>query len=152
MPKDEWKVQVMSFLKKAGDDIKRVGDDVKQETTRLMEEMRDPAKQAMAREKLADLGTWAKKAAQDAATIAETAIQKVEDGLAGASDLVSEKVGGGARKPAPKSAAKPSVEREPSGSGKKAATKTVGRKSPGAAKKGAGPKAPVKKTVGRKKG
>lgn len=149
----EWKTQVLSFLKKAGDDIKRVGDDVKSETTRLMEELKNPEKQEKAREKLEHLGIWAKKTAEGAATMAEAAMKKVEDSLSNATGFVSENVGkGGLRHDTPLDRPAATVA-EPSSKPRKA-TKTVGRKTSGSAKKTAGSKSAkggTKKTVGRKK-
>ena len=147
--KDQIKAQVLSFLKKAGEDIKRVGADVKTETDKLMEQLRNPDTQAAARAKLEEVGNWAKKTAEDAAVLAETAMLKVEEGLSNATDFVSEKVAAGKKaKPTPRAAAAPSVPREPKGPAKK----TVGRKSSAGTKKAPGSRAATKKTLGRKKG
>lgn len=152
MADNEWKLQVMSFLKKAGDDIKKVGEDVKSETARLMEELKNPEKQEAARAKLADLGVWAKKTAENAAGLAEVAMKKVEDKLSTASDFVSESVAkGGLRHDTPLDTPAAQAPSEAPSKPRKA-TKTVGRKSPGGAKKSASAKSPSKKTVGRKKG
>lgn len=152
MADKEWKTQVLSFLKKAGDDIKKVGEDVKVETTRLMEEMKDPSKQQAAREKLDHLGTWAKKTAENAATLAESAMKKVEEGLSTATGFVSETVTkGGLRHDTPLDTPAAAAPKSESSRPRKA-TKTVGRKATGAGKKKpAASKAPGKKTVGRKK-
>lgn len=151
MADKEWKTQVLSFLKKAGDDIKKVGEDVKSETTRLMEEMKDPSKQAAAREKLDHLGTWAKKTAESAATMAEAAMKKVEEGLSTATDFVSDSVArGGLRHDTPLNTPASSAPKEPSSKPRKA-TKTVGRKAPGGSRKSPSTKGTTKKTVGRKK-
>src|SRR3954463_6724051 len=75
---NQW-AQIKDFLKKAGDDMKRVGEDIKVETTRLVEELRDPDKQAKAKEKLSELGVWAKTTAQGAADLADAAMKKIEE-------------------------------------------------------------------------
>lgn len=151
MADNEWKTQMMSFLKKAGEDMKRVGQDVKTETARLMEELKNPEKQEAARAKLNELGNWAKKTAENAASMAEVAMKKVEDSLSTATDFVSDKVGQGglrhdtpvdtpAQQPAEAASEKP-----------RKATKTVGRKPSGGSKKPSSSKPAAKKTVGRKK-
>ena len=150
--KEQIKEQVLSFLKKAGEDIKRVGADVKTETERLMEQLRNPETQASARAKLDELGTWAKKTAEDAAGLAETAMLKVEESLSTATDFVSEKVVGAKQRGGGAAAKAPSVPREPKAGPRKPARKTVGRKSSGGGKKTSGNRPSTKKTLGRKKG
>lgn len=130
---DQWD-SVKSFLKKAGEDIKRTGEEVADETTRLIEQLRDPQNQEKVRAKLFDLGTWAKQTAHDAAGLAEQALRKVEDSVANATDVVSDKVRGGGQ-----GASNPGTR----SSAPKAASP---RKKVSTAKT-----APAKKTIGKKK-
>lgn len=133
--------QIRDFLKKAGEEMKRVGEDVKNETTRLVDDLRDPEKQQKAKEKLTELGTWAKQNAQNAAALAETAVLKIEEGLSTATDYVSETLSGRGKTGAAETPA-PTPPRA-----KKAAAKKAPARKAAAKKKTAKPA----KTIGRKK-
>ncbi|MFL5321728.1 MAG: hypothetical protein ACJ790_18845 [Myxococcaceae bacterium] len=128
---NQW-LQIKDFLKKAGDDMKRVGEDIKTETTRLVEELRDPEKQAKAKEKLSELGVWAKSTAQGAADLADAAMKKIEERMSTASDYVSETLGGSGKTEQTAAAAAPKKKkpaaRKPTKAKAKPAKKTIGKK------------------------
>jgi hypothetical protein len=71
MNEKEWDKRLLDFLK-------RTGEDIKAETQRLVEEVRDPAKQRKVKETLREFGTWAKQTAEEAAEMVETAVKKAE--------------------------------------------------------------------------
>src|SRR5229473_5621787 len=71
MNEKEWDKRLLDFLK-------RTGEDIKAETQRLVEEVRDPAKQRKVKEALREFGTWAKQTAEEAAEMVETAVKKAE--------------------------------------------------------------------------
>lgn len=87
-----WDSQLKSFLKKTGDDFRRFGTDVKTEAEKLMAEVKDPTRQQKLRDGLKDVGVWAKKTAEDVATLVETGVKHAEDALVKASDRVNELV------------------------------------------------------------
>ena len=78
MSEKRWDEKMMDFLKATGDDI-RV------ETQRLMNEINDPANQEKVRQKLREIGDWAKKTAEEAAGMVEQASEKVETVISKAS-------------------------------------------------------------------
>jgi len=92
-----WDKQLSDFLKRAGDEFKRTGEEVRKEAQRLLGEMRDPETQAKMRESLSNFGTWAKRTAEDAATMVEGAVRKAEDAFNKASGRVRSEVAGPAK-------------------------------------------------------
>lgn len=156
MSDSAWDLKMKAFLKKTGDDFKRFGRDVKEEAQKLMTEVKDPERQAKLRDGLKDVGTWARKAAEDVATVMETGVKKAEDafreGSKKVSDFVAKDTGGAP--PAPAAEAAPSPAPTPpspppdmSDAPKPRAKKTVGpkKKKPAAKKSSA-----AKKTIGKK--
>lgn len=154
MNDSQWDAKLKSFLKKTGDDFKRFGNDVKVEAEKLMKEVQDPARQEKLRDGLKDVGVWAKKTAEEVATLVETGVKKAEESLVKAGDKVNEfvakpleKAAGAetAAPPAPTPPSPPPAMDEPP----KKAKKTVGK---GGAKKKAASgtkKAATKKTIGK---
>src|SRR5690606_18564903 len=146
-----WEKQFKTILKRAGTELRRTGDEVKAEAQRIIEEMRDPERQARMREQLDDLRGWAKKTSKDLVDMVETAVTKMEGVLSQAPAEVKEATGR-ARNAAAQATAKVKDAAKPRA---KAASKTVGR-APGGARKatgekeGAAKKPVAKKTVGRK--
>ncbi|MGQ0505388.1 MAG: hypothetical protein ACT4TC_08705 [Myxococcaceae bacterium] len=57
---EQWDTRMMEF-------IRRTGEEIKTETQRLVSEVKDPEKQQKVREALKELGTWAKRTAEEAA-------------------------------------------------------------------------------------
>ncbi len=154
---EAWDKKVFEFLKKTGEEIKT-------ETQRLIEEVKDPEKQAKIKTGLKDLSVWAKKTAEEAAELVEGAYRKAEETVrsnvpgpkpearsqrsAPAADSAPRAP---ASKPAPPAKSAPRADAKAGAKAdKKPAAKTVGKKpASGAAK----PKAKAaKKTLGKKPG
>lgn len=156
MSDSAWDLKMKAFLKKTGDDFKRFGRDVKEEAKKLMTEVKDPERQAKLRDGLKDVGTWARKAAEDVATVMETGVKKAEDafreGSKKVSDFVAKDTGGPPPAPAaeaapPPAPTPPSPPPDMSDAPKPRAKKTVGpKKKKPAAKKSS----TAKKTIGKK--
>jgi hypothetical protein len=153
----QWDAKLKSFLKRTGEDFKRFGADVKQEAQKLLVEVQDPEKQQKLREGLKDVGTWARKTAEEMATLVETGVKKAEGALqkAGerAADLATKPTEASpppaaAAPPAP-AATPPSPPPEMEEAPAPKPRKTVGK---GPAKKRAPAKAGAarKKTIGKK--
>lgn len=160
MSDSAWDLKMKAFLKKTGEDFKRFGKDVKEEAQKLMTEVKDPERQARLREGLKDVGHWARKAAEDVATVMETGVKRAEDAFRQASgkvtDFVAKDVDASGAPAAKAEAAPPPAPTPPSpppdmsDAPKSRAKKTVGPK----AKKAGGAKktSAAKKTIGKKKG
>jgi gas vesicle protein len=152
MADQKWEKQIMDFIKRTGEEIKRTGEEIKVEAQRLLDEVRDPARQAKVKETLKDLRDKATAISKDAADKLETAVKKVEGAVENALDLNKPE---GTSKAPPAAAApapKPATPAKPA----RKAGKTIGKKA--GAKKAAGTKsaakAPAKKapkSIGRKK-
>ncbi len=154
MNDSQWDAKLKTFLKKTGDDFKRFGTDVKEEAQKLLTEVQDPARQQKLRDGLKDVGVWAKKTAEEVATLVETGVKKAEGALGKATDFVVKEVpppaGKKAAPPAPPAATPPSpppqMDAPPP---EPAPQKTVGKGA--AKKKAAARKSPAPKTLGKKK-
>ncbi|MDP1822756.1 MAG: transcriptional regulator [Archangium sp.] len=158
MNDSQWDAKLKSFLKKTGDDFKRFGTDVKEEAQKLLTEVQDPKRQQKLRDGLKDVGVWAKKTAEEVATLVETGVKKAEGAIEKATDKANDflvkPVGGETAPPAAgKKAAAPAatppspppqMEEAPAPAPKKTVGKGAAKKKP-AAKKGA-----AKKTIGKK--
>jgi hypothetical protein len=158
MSDSAWDEKVRAFLKKTGDDFRRFGQEVKEDAQKLLNEVKDPARQQKLRDGLKDVGHWARKVAEDVATVMETGVKKAEDALRSASatvqDLVRKEPGGAAKEsPAPHAPAPaptpPSPPPDMDGPPEpKVAKKSVGPR----AKKPAAKKSTARKTIGKKAG
>ena len=153
MNDSQWDAKLKSFLKKTGDDFKRFGTDVKEEAQKLLTEVQDPARQQKLRDGLKDVGVWAKKTAEEVATLVETGVKKAEGAIGKASDKVNDfVVKPVAPPPAGKTAAPaatpPSPPPQMDEAPPPAPKKTVGKG--GAKKKPAARKPAAKKTIGKK--
>lgn len=154
MNDSQWDAKLKSFLKKTGDDFKRFGADVKEEAQKLLTEVQDPKRQEKLREGLKDVGVWARKTAEEVATLVETGVKKAEGAIGKATDFVVKPVEGAA--PASRSAAPAATPPSPPPQMDEAqapaapAKKTVGasKKKKPAARKTSAPK----KTIGKKQG
>ncbi len=154
MSETQWDAKLKSFLKKTGDDFKRAGAEMKIEAERLIAEAKDPERARKIKEGLNEVGTWAKKTAEELAGYVETGVKKAEVVL---KDVVAKPVGA-APSAADQAKTQPSQKEsvaqaetasteEPPGK-RKAVKKTVGG---GAKKTAAGSKAAAKKPLGRAK-
>ncbi len=152
MNDSQWDAKLKSFLKKTGDDFKRFGADVKEEAQKLLTEVQDPKRQEKLREGLKDVGVWAKKTAEEVATLVETGVKKAEGAIGKASDKVNDFVVKPVEEPARKAAPPPAAtppSPPPSMEEQAAPKKTVGKGAP--KKKVAPKKAGAKKTIGKKR-
>jgi hypothetical protein len=83
-----WDAKLKTFLNKTGEDFKRAGNDIKTEAEKLMKEVKDPDRQAKLKAGMKDLGGWARKTAEEMATLMETGVKKAEGVLNKATDKV----------------------------------------------------------------
>lgn len=157
MNDSQWDAKLKSFLKKTGEDFKRTGNDLKQEAEKLLKEVQDPERQAKVKAGMKDFGVWAKKAAEDMASLMESGVKKAEGVISKATDKVTDfTVGQKASAPPPVTdteapAPDPTPPNPPSGPEAAAAppaAKGPAKKSIGGKKKR---KASTKKTAAAKK-
>ena len=157
MNDSQWDAKLKSFLKKTGDDFKKFGTDVKEEAQKLLTEVQDPRRQEKLRDGLKDVGVWARKTAEEVATLVETGVKKAEGAIGKATDFVVKPVESAApaarkdasRPPAATPPSPPPQMDEPAAPKPGPARKTVGKS--GATKKPATRKAAApKKTIGKK--
>ncbi|MBM4780569.1 MAG: transcriptional regulator [Archangiaceae bacterium] len=156
----QWDAKFKGFLKKAGEDFKRTAGDVKKEAERLMKEAQDPERQAKVREGVQEASVWARKTAEQLASLVEVGVKQAEGALSEvarqlkttATKPVDDAASTPAPAPTPKNAAPPEMETAPAPAPEpKAATKkTVGRGT-GVKKASAGKAATKKKSMGKKK-
>lgn len=154
----EWDSKFKGFLKKAQDDFKRVAVDVKSEAERLMKEVQDPKNQAKMKQGVQEASVWAKKTAEQLASLVEVGVKQAEGTLNEMKKQftkpIDEPSTGAATEPpppapTPRNAAPPEMEHaEPAEP--KPPKKTMGR---GATPKKAPPATakPAKKSIGKKK-
>lgn len=140
MPTDDsgaqWDAKFKGFLKKAGEDFKRTAGDVKKEAERLMKEAQDPERQARVREGVQEASVWARKTAEQLASLVDVGVKQAEGALSEVArqlkTTATRPVDGEptpSPAPTPKNAAPPEMETAPAPAPE--------------------PKAPTKKTVGR---
>lgn len=156
MNDSQWDAKLKSFLKKTGDDFKRFGADVKEEAQKLLTEVQDPKRQEKLRDGLKDVGVWARKTAEEVATLVETGVKKAEGAIGKATDFVVKPVEETQARPPPAAtppSPPPQMEEEDEEEAPKAQAprKTVGKG--GAKKKEPAPRKAAttpKKTIGKK--
>lgn len=90
MSDESWDEQFKRFLRKTGEDFRRTGADITAEAQKLVEAAMDPEKQQRVRDRLNELGDWARKTAHgvagavgEAATKAETVFHRATDKMSG---------------------------------------------------------------------
>jgi hypothetical protein len=140
---EKWEKQFMDFIKRAGQDLKRTGEEIKVEAQRLIDEVRDPARQAKVKDTLKDLRDKAVSITKDAGEMLEGAVKKVEGVVENAFDK-----GKSEESPKAQPAAAP-AESAPAAKPARKAGKTIGKKA--GAKKAAGAKSPASKAPAAKK-
>jgi hypothetical protein len=110
MSDESWDEQFKRFLRKTGEDFRRTGAEITAEAQKLAEAAMDPEKQQKVRDRLGELGDWARKTAQgvagaveDAAGKAETAFHRATDKMSGAKSKAQPVAASSrpSRKPAP---------------------------------------------------
>jgi len=132
MSDESWEEQFKQFLRKTGDDVRRASDDIRVEAQRLFDAAMDPEKQQRVRDRLSELGLWARKTAQDVAGAVEQAAGKAETAFHSGMERMSEATGtvSGSARPASGSAAP----RKSAPAKTKKASPAKGKAKPGKAK------------------
>ncbi|HWE25210.1 MAG TPA: hypothetical protein VG496_14820 [Myxococcales bacterium] len=92
MSDQSWEEQFKKFWQKTGEDFRRASEDIKAEAQRLMDGAMDADKQQKIRNRLNELGAWARKAAQDVAGAVEEAASKAGTAFQDAAEKVTQKV------------------------------------------------------------
>ena len=107
MSDQSWEEQFKQFLQRTGEDFRRRGEDIRTEAQKLLDAAMDPEKQQKVRDRLNELGLWARRAAQDVAGAMGEAASRAETAFHGATGKMSEAPGSpaGASAAAPKPAA-----------------------------------------------
>lgn len=86
MNESQWDNKLRAFLKKTGDDLKRAGTDIKGEAEKLMKDMKDPDRQEKVKKGLESFRLWARKTAEEVASVVETSVKKAEGAVRQAVD------------------------------------------------------------------
>lgn len=122
MNDQQWDERLRTFLQKTGGELKRAGEEIKAEAQRLISEVKDPEKQKKVKEGLHELGSWARKTAEEVAEVVEKGVKKAEDAVHKATGRVVEL----SKAPSePKAASKkPAAKRKP----RARPAKSIGRK------------------------
>jgi hypothetical protein len=63
------------------DSLRQTGENIRTEAQKLMSELNDPASGERVKQRLAEMGDWAKKTAEDAAGVVDQAAKKVEEAI-----------------------------------------------------------------------
>lgn len=88
--------QILTFLRRAGEDLRKTGEELREEAQRLLAEVRDPENQQRVREGIQDIGNWFRRTTSDASERLEQAVKKAESTLREQADRVR---GGAKRSP-----------------------------------------------------
>lgn len=86
MNESQWEEKLRGFLKKTGDDLKRAGADIRGEAERLMKEVKDPERQDKVKKGLETFKLWARKTAEEVATVVDSGLKKAEGAMRSAVD------------------------------------------------------------------
>jgi hypothetical protein len=150
MNESQWDEKLRAFLKKTGEDLKRAGSDIRAEAERLMHEVKDPARQEKVKQGLTNFSVWAKKTAEEVATVVEAGVKKAEVAVRDAAGQVQRHVD--TAPPPPPSPQEPLRHDTPVDTPAPATEAEPARKSIGGSKKKASAKAKAtKKTLGKKR-
>jgi len=84
---------------KVMDQLRHTGESIRNEAQKLVGELQDPANHERVKQSLSEMGEWAKRTAEEAATMVDQAARKVEVAVAQAAKRAT-------KKPAKKSAKK----------------------------------------------
>jgi hypothetical protein len=133
MPENPWEEQFKAFLRRAQEDLKRMGQDVRDEAQKLIGQVQDPNTQHKVREGLRELGTWARRAAEDVTGLVEKGAGRAENAFR---NFTGTRRSGRAKTAPKRSASKSAGPRKRPGGG------APKKKTSGAAKKTVGPRSP----------
>ncbi len=99
MADKKWEKQLMDFIKRTGEELKRTSDELKVEAQRLLDEVRDPARQAKVKETLKDLRDKATAMTKEAAEKLE--VRRAQGGGRGGTAFDRNKEGSRRPRPSP---------------------------------------------------
>lgn len=111
MPDKPWDQTVVDFLKRTGEDLKKAGEEIRAEAQKLLDEVRDPETQQKIRDGLGNIGQWAKRSAEEAASKIEEVVKKADDAWRGKAG----EAGGGAEASAPAASPRAPKKKKPAG-------------------------------------
>ena len=100
MSDESWDEQFKRFLRKTGEDVRRTSAEITAEAQRLVEAAMDPEKQQQVRDRLGELGVWARKTAHNVAGAVEGAASKAESAFHRATGKGDEEKASGSQPPA----------------------------------------------------
>lgn len=86
----EWESKLKGFLKKTQSELQRAGSDIREEANKLIKEVQDPNRQAKVKAGLKDFSSWARKTAEEVATLVEDGVKKAEGAINKATDRVTD--------------------------------------------------------------
>ena len=78
MSQQQWEEKLKVFFQKAGEELKRAGEEIKTEAERLIDDVRDPAKQQKIKQGLREFGIWARQTAEEVGELVEQGVKKAE--------------------------------------------------------------------------
>jgi len=113
MPDRPWDQQLKDFLKRTGEDLKNAGEDMRVEAQKLIDEVRDPETQQKIRDGLGNIGQWAKKSAEEAATKIEEVVKRADEAWRGTTTKSERTVPPKSAKKAAKKGAKKAAKAKP---------------------------------------
>lgn len=90
----QWEDRLKTLFGRTAEELKRTGQDLRAEAERLLTEVKDPARQQKIREGLEDFSAWARKTAEDVASLVENQVKRAEDVVVKATDRVVSSVAG----------------------------------------------------------
>ena len=136
MAEQKWEKQLMDFIKRTGDEIKRTGEEIKVEAQRLLDEVRDPARQAKVKESPQGAARQGLGHDQGCRREDRDVVRNIEDAVGNALDKNEDNA---KAKPATAPSAAAAEEPAPAPKSARKAGKTIGKKA--GAKKAAGEEA-----------
>jgi hypothetical protein len=163
MGENQWDDKVKAFLKRTGEDLKKAGSDIRTEAEKLMKEVQEPSTQEKVKEGLKTFSHWARKTAEEVATVVETGMKRAETAVR---DTIDTKPGQPANPPGepatrpsapeykrdtPSSAAETMADEE-AAAPPMASPESMRHDTPVDTPANTLPDEPTKKTIGKKKG
>lgn len=148
MGENPWDDKVKAFLKRTGEDLKKAGSDIRSEAEKLMKEVQEPSRQEKIREGVKTFTHWARKTAEEVASVVETGMKRAETAVR---EKVDAKPADAAQHDTPSSAAS-TVADEEAASPPMASAESLKHDTPVDTPAVTLPDEPVKKSIGKKKG
>jgi hypothetical protein len=145
MGENPWDDKVKAFLKRTGEDLKKAGADIRTEAEKLMKEVQEPSRQEKIREGVKTFTHWARKTAEEVASVVETGMKRAETAVREKVDVKAP----GAETP---SSAASTVADDEAASPPMASAESLKHDTPVDTPAVTLPDEPVKKSIGKKKG